>query len=451
MIGFRNYHYGLLNHFSGDTCFFTHEQFSLIEKCDGKHEIDLEALSKDENEFFKWLKDNYFIRENHEDKALSSKQEYILYNNDYKDSVQLSITGNCNCKCRHCFVSAPIRKYRELSLKECIRILDQLKSCGVYKTGLTGGEPLLHPDFKKLIENMHDRQLVLSTLYTNGILLDDDILDMFRKYNMSPDIQISFDGIGTHDWIRGIEGIEEKAVKAIRKSVDKGFFTHISMVLYKGNKDKLFDNICFLDSLGVKSIKVSAIENLGEWQRYNDDYGLNDSDVYETYLQVIPKIINLKPQSTIELGGFFTYDHTRNIITSTFENRCTQENENRFLLCTSLKKSFYINSDGMVYPCVSMISDDKDEELNVLSFPLQEILDNPKYNNVTGKMAIDFFKANAKCNECEYRYQCLGGCRAKAMQNGNGQLGIDQQVCSYYKDGWKKRKDELLSSLINNQ
>ena len=447
MRGYRDHPYCLSNLYSGDTFFFDSKQYGLIQRCDGIDDIDLKLLEPEEKEFFNKLLQDYIIRPGKDNETLLDFQKYRLYPNNYKDNVQLSLTGRCNCRCRHCFVSAPHARFDELSFNDCIHILDELERCGVRKIGLTGGEPLIHPDFKKIIEELNKRKLVLSTLYTNGLLLNDEILQLFKTYNQSPDIQISFDGLNTHEWLRGVKGSQDIVIDTIKRSVKQRFFTHISMVLYKDNLNSILENIRFLDSLGVKSIKISPIENLGEWQAYEKDHGISYEQAYEEYLKIIPELLKNKPNARIELSGFFTYDPSKNLITSSYEKECSTSNQDHYYLCKSLKLGFYINSNGILFPCVTMVNDENNDQFNILKRPLEEILDDRQFNFIADKTAVDYFKENGKCLECEYKYLCIGGCRAKALLDGNSLMGIDEKACAYFKNGWKKKKDELLSSL----
>ena len=448
MIGYRDLPYGLLNSYTGDSCFFTRAQYDLIRKCDGNTEIMESDLSPNEAEFLNRLKSLYFIRIAEPGESLREDQRYRLYPSDYKDSVQLSVTGSCNCRCRHCFVEAPHAKYRELSLSEIIGILDQLEALGIHKIGLTGGEPLLHPDFFRIVEEMGKRRLVLSTLYTNGLLLSDKVLTFLKDHMQSPDLQISFDGLHTHDWMRGIEGAEERTVSAIKRAVTHRFSTHISMMLFRDNRNDLFENIRFLSSLGVQSIKVSAVENLGEWKRYQDVHGISREEAWEVYLSVIPKILALQPASEITLGGMFRYDPNKGILPGMYEKACRKETAGHYLLCESLKSGLYINSDGRVSPCVTMLeSPGSFNRFNVLETPLKEILEDPEFSGIGKRNAEDYLRANRKCRNCGERFACLGRCRAKAALSEHGILGIDEEVCTYFKDGWKKRKEDLLASL----
>ena len=447
MSGYRDYRFGLSNLYTGDACFFTSRQYKIIQNCNGKNDLDQELLKPEEKEFYSWLLKNYFIRECSKEEELLPEQEYRIYPCIYKDSVHFSITGHCNCRCRHCFVSAPHSRFAELPFDDCIHILDELQRCGIRKIGLTGGEPLCHPNFRRIVEEISKRRLVLSTLYTNGILLNDEIIALFKEHVQSPEVQISFDGLDTHDWIRGVEGSEKKTVDAIKRCVNSGLFTHISMMLYRDNLDSMMKNISFFDSLGVKSIKISPVEDRGEWKVYQKSHGITYEEAYEAFLKVIPELLKLKLKARIEMGGFFIYDSKKGIIDSSYEKRCNSKNEKNYLLCESLKQSFYINSDGIIYPCVSMIDEKHDENMNILKRPLDEILDDPALSGIGNKTAADFFKENSECDSCEYKHLCIGGCRAKALMDGNGMMGIDKQTCAYFKDGWKLRKDKILADL----
>ena len=91
-----------------------------------------------------------------------------------------------------------------------------------------------------------------------------------------------------------------------------------------------------------------------------------------------------------------------------------------------------------------MVNDENNDQFNILKRPLEEILDDRQFNFIADKTAVDYFKENRKCLECEYKYLCIGGCRAKALLDGNSLMGIDEKACAYFKNGWKKKKDELL-------
>ena len=80
--------------------------------------------------------------------------------------------------------------------------------CGIRMISLTGGEPLVNPHFYDNLDEIRKRNIVLSTIYTNGKLVDDKLLDELESRGMHLAFHISFDGVGWHDWLRGEEGAE---------------------------------------------------------------------------------------------------------------------------------------------------------------------------------------------------------------------------------------------------
>ena len=57
-----------------------------------------------------------------------------------------------------------------------------------------------------LVDEIRRRNILIPTLYSNGLLITDAFLDELEKRGLHPNIQFSFDGVGYHDWMRGIPG-----------------------------------------------------------------------------------------------------------------------------------------------------------------------------------------------------------------------------------------------------
>ena len=163
------------------TDFFDKETYRVVYACDGRHDINIDELTDKQKRTFERLLEGKFIRESDGHERLEPWQEYKSFPAMYKNSVQWSITGRCNYKCRHCFISAPDYKGKDLSLEECIHILDELKSCGIRCLGITGGEPLVNPHFLDILDEMKKRDILLKTLYSNSELVNEKLLDELEK------------------------------------------------------------------------------------------------------------------------------------------------------------------------------------------------------------------------------------------------------------------------------
>ncbi|WP_136805326.1 radical SAM/SPASM domain-containing protein [Desulfosediminicola flagellatus] len=100
-------------------------------------------------------------------------------------SFSLELTARCNNNCRHCYVNLPTNDISsinsELSLVEIKRIVDQVVQRGALWVLLTGGEPLLRDDFQEIYLYLKRKGLLVS-VFTNGTLLNEEYVKLFRDY-----------------------------------------------------------------------------------------------------------------------------------------------------------------------------------------------------------------------------------------------------------------------------
>ncbi len=90
----------------------------------------------------------------------------------------------CNMNCKMCFIrqnSEEMKKQgRMLSCDEWLRIAGEAKKAGVLFLLLTGGEPLIYPEFKRLYTELTNMGFVI-TINTNGTLIDEEWADFFAQ------------------------------------------------------------------------------------------------------------------------------------------------------------------------------------------------------------------------------------------------------------------------------
>ncbi len=87
----------------------------------------------------------------------------------------LELTERCNLGCLHCYINQPgssqAAKARELTLRQIQRLIDEITDAGCFYLLITGGEPLLRPDFRDIWRYAKKKGLLV-TLFTNGTLID---------------------------------------------------------------------------------------------------------------------------------------------------------------------------------------------------------------------------------------------------------------------------------------
>ena len=112
-------------------------------------------------------------------------------------SFDLELTARCNNDCRHCYINLPandpVARDGELSLAEISRIADEAVSLGAIWCLITGGEPLLRPDFAEVYLTLKRKGLLVS-VFTNATFVNEDHVALFKKYPPR-DIEVTVYGV----------------------------------------------------------------------------------------------------------------------------------------------------------------------------------------------------------------------------------------------------------------
>ncbi len=136
--------------------------------------------------------------------------------------VFLELTAACNLRCRHCRADAqPAAGPGELTREEHARVAAEIRAIADPIIILSGGEPLLHPDFFPIAEQ-YCTLFTRVALASNGTLLDDALTRRLAATGIQR-VSISLDGAGpeTHDAFRGQTGSFAAALRgcaAVRRA-----------------------------------------------------------------------------------------------------------------------------------------------------------------------------------------------------------------------------------------
>ncbi len=97
----------------------------------------------------------------------------------------LELLPLCNMNCDMCYVrldrASMEAQGRLRTAEEWLAVGEQMQKAGVLFLLLTGGEPLLHPEFREIYLGLRKMGMVL-TLNTNGTLIDEEWVEFFREY-----------------------------------------------------------------------------------------------------------------------------------------------------------------------------------------------------------------------------------------------------------------------------
>lgn len=353
---------------------------------------------------------------------------------NYPNQCYIEITDKCNLKCIHCFASASDQNCEHMTTEDIIKIYKQIEELGVVFINISGGEPLLNPDFYSIIE-VAVEQPYETCLLTNGILWDIDSIrklaeiDKYRKLT----IQISIDGDSNMMQIqRGMNDCQfQQMFENIRAFKAHGFNVtalHVANSLTIKNSVQVCKTL--LEANEVDSVQIvpifsagRAVQNakqlIGHWEEW-ERIVLEVTDIRKYNLWGdLSKSINL---------GFFTLfelalpldrsDRHQDIIDiwglNVDDQQIYKSQMKRPCFCEAGRSELAISASKQLYPCVASIrSSMKCGSLRDSS--VGEIWESSKQLEWF-RNGIDNIVNKEPCNSCTYKQICNGGCRLSALE-----------------------------------
>ena len=434
---------------TGKTHFITAKEMDALKLCNGLIETDLPLIPQDVRELLPQIEKNGVIRPAREGETLRPEQEYRKYPARYIRTAHWSVTGRCNYRCKHCYMSAPDAKFGELSHEQIMKMVQELSDCGVMNVSLTGGEPLVRPDFLEIVEALVARGIRITQIYSNGALVKKDLLTALDKMGIHPEFNMSYDGVGWHDWLRGIPGAEKAVDRAFLLCREMDFPTGAEMCLHSGNKHLLRESINHLRDVGCRSLKTNPISNVGEWQKNGYGESIPMGELFQLYYDYIPYYYEDGMPISLMLGGFFSADpkEPERWDVPLYHYPIDPQ---KCCVCNHARMVMYISAEGRALPCMSLSGMDIQEEFpSIPEEGLSKCITDSRYMDFINTRADKVLAHNPECADCVWRSWCLGGCRASGLE-GSGQKDLmykDPACCLMFSDGWVGRLVELMKRL----
>ena len=339
----------------------------------------------------------------------------------------LHIAHTCNLNCEYCFASQG--KYHcerammsfEVGKRAFDWLIENSGSRRNLEVDFFGGEPLMNFDVvKQLVEYARSIEKEKGknfrfTLTTNGVLVDDDVIDFCNK-EMS-NVVLSLDGRKeVHDRYRvdyAGNGSWEKIVPKFQRFVEKrggknyymrGTFTH-------ANPDFLKDIQVMLD-LGFNELSMEPVVCAA-----GDPSELTEAD-FPVVCQQYEELAKLMLKKDKE-GKPFTFYHYMIDLTG---GPCIYK---RISGCGSGTEYMAVTPWGDLYPCHQFVGDDR--------FKLGDIWNGVTNTEIQGEFAACNVYAHPECRDCWARLYCSGGCAANAYHATGKVTGIYEYGCRLFK------------------
>lgn len=158
-------------------------------------------------------------------------------------TANLELTGRCNLRCRHCYLGdqlAPHRQHaRERDTDAVKSSIREWSQAGCLHLVITGGDPMIRHDFEELYRYACEQGLLV-TVFCDGILVTDRMLDLFKTYPPRS-IEVTLYGATakTYEDVSRVPGSYDAAWKGIRRLLDGGVRVCLKTVLLSINKHEL--------------------------------------------------------------------------------------------------------------------------------------------------------------------------------------------------------------------
>ena len=278
------------------------------------------------------------------------------------------LTNKCNLNCHFCFQERTGRK-GSLNKDEWIDLIDQLPNYA--HVTLTGGEPLVFKGFDEVFLKVTEKHTC--NIITNGLLLNDNLIDLLISRPNFQVLSISIDDIGNLNrdvnklqWDRMLEKL-----KVLKKKIDKSkskLIIDTKTVVLDSNSEYLFETYKYLkevlkcDTHSFQILKGSPVQHA--------DYTFDNESIFDNYIahkyEKFDAILNEFEKIRIYnlQNNYTSYTHPKYVnlnsdqkihdqINFTLFNN-TDHVPERYKKCKSPWASIHINVEGTVYPCLAV-------------------------------------------------------------------------------------------------
>ncbi len=431
----------LVNWTSGDQRELQKKGFYVAEACDGNTDFSSIAFLPIHNDLLDKLIEEGIAKPCDKGNSIDPCQQYRKAENPRLSGLHWSVTGLCDLNCRHCYMEGPSGRYGQLSFEDMLRVIEQLEQANVHEVSLTGGEPFLRTDLLDIIAELAKKRIWVSEIYSNGLLITEEILEGIKRLGFSPSFQISFDGYGMHEHMRGRKGIEPNVIAGICKVRSAGFRVVIATSIDRTNKGCMDDTYDLLKGLDIQSWRIAPPRETGNWRGTTTQVSLEEEA--EVYMPLLGRWLTDGKPFSIQLGAFFGHDgKDAREPKDKPQVRHTPESYD----CGTCHERPYLLPDGVLLPCPGYTDTILQDRMpNILQDGLAKAWSESFLRSIADMKKKDLLARNEECGRCELFEECGMGCRTSAVVKTGDLLAKDPLTCEMVKKGYIKRFQEVAS------
>lgn len=341
----------------------------------------------------------------------------------------------CNMDCKMCYIKMSKEKQESISRlrtkEEWIELAQKAKEKGMLFLLLTGGEPFLVKDFKKLYIELHKMGFCIS-INSNGTMIDEDVIEWLKHY---PPMRINMTLYGASDetYVRLCNNPKgfTQVTKAISLLKENNIQVKLNCSVTPYNKDDLKDIIRFAEEhdliVQATSYMFPPLRKDETKIGKNDRLTAEDAALYGAYISAYSNGFD-RFKEYIESGQLALYDA---------DDDCGVV-EGDHMRCRAGITSFWMTWEGKMLPC-GMIPDGG---LDPWEVGFDEAWENAK--NIVSEITLP-----VKCAGCGKKDECRA-CAAMVYTETGTYDKVPQYRCEMtknYPEACKKVLKELEQQL----
>ena len=321
---------------------------------------------------------------------------------DLPASVCLGITSRCNLNCKHCLNRNLPGSGPDMTTGKLMDVVDQMGSGGTKNLSLFGGEPLCHPDFKRIVEHINRYPITIS-LNTNASLIDRQTARWLKAHRISGAV-VSFDGSSAAimDGMRGA-GAFERSLGGIEAMKAEGISILLSVTLTRLNHEDVRAMVLLGRKAGGGSIRFNHVFFGGNAACFAKELYLSPEEER--------RAIDAVWQAREEFGDFINADSSYLCQKQKLEKVKAYKGVHDKIVvgpCGAANGKCAIRPDGWVTPCEIMwdvkCGNLREDTLSDI-WRFSEAM-----NQFRKPLEIDL-KDMPECKGCSYQYLCFIGHR----------------------------------------
>ncbi len=230
--------------------------FTFYDKKTLKHKF---ILKNDWNNFLKKRKTN---KKDYDYLRIKEKQirNDLLYS---PIRIYYELTLGCNLHCKYCFNDSGTPRPNELTTKEVVKSLEDLKKANIVDVRFTGGEPLIRPDWYQIFKKAKDLGFSVSC-NTNGVYSGSDYWDKLASLDLEQ-VTLSIDGRKPHHENNRGKNTFDTTVKTLRELHKRSVITRVNVLLTKDSINDI-DYMINMALKYTKEINFFAVRFFGRGQ-----------------------------------------------------------------------------------------------------------------------------------------------------------------------------------------